>query len=132
MLLHLPLPTVPVNREHMWRIATTTTMMKLWIPRAKMRALIQTQQVNLFQNQIIAVEPRYPPLANKTHTSTASNEPKALDTNGILANIDIQPIDNHSSLNSGKLDIDQFFSNLIGATGQNSVKKEHQKCKIFS
>ena len=63
-------------------------------------------------------------------TSAASNGPNALDTNGILADIDVQPIDNTSLLNTGKLDIDQFFGALIDATGRNGVTKEHQKCKI--
>ena len=103
---------------------------KLWIPRAKMRALIRTQQVSLSQNQIIAVEPICPLLAKKTHTSTAPNEPEALDANGILADIDVQPIDDTSSLNAGKLDIDQFFGAPIDATGRNGVKKEHRKCKL--
>jgi hypothetical protein len=132
MLPHLPLPAVPAKRERMWRIATMTMTTKLWIPHAKMRALIRTQQASLFQNQIIAVESRCLPLAKKMRTSTASNEPEALDADGILADIDVQPIDNPSSLNAGKLDIDQFFGPPIDATGRNGVKKEHRKCKICS
>ena len=60
----------------------------------------------------------------------APNEPEALDADGILADIDVQLIDNTSLLNAGKLDIDQFFSALIDATGRNGVKKEHRKCKL--
>jgi hypothetical protein len=84
----------------------------------------------LFQNQNIVVEPICTPLAKKTRTSTASKEPEALDANGILADIDVQPIDNTSFLNAGRLDIDQFFGPPIDATGRNGVKKEHRKCKI--
>jgi hypothetical protein len=60
----------------------------------------------------------------------ASKEPEALDANGILADIDVQPIDSTSSPNAGKLNIDQFFRVPFNATGKNGIKKEHRKCKL--
>ena len=109
---------------------TKMTMTKLWIPHVKMHRLIQIQQVSLFQCQIIAIELIYLTLAKKIHISMVLNKPDDLDANGVLVDIDVQPIDGASSSNAGEVDIDQFFSAPIHATGQNGVMKEHQKCKI--
>jgi hypothetical protein len=57
-------------------------------------------------------------------------EPEALDANGILADIDVQAIDDTGSSNTAKDDIDEFFEAPFEYAGKSGVKKDHRKCKL--
>jgi hypothetical protein len=59
-----------------------------------------------------------------------SKEPEALDANGILANIEVQALDDVSLSHAGKLDIDHFFGAPFDHAGKSGMIKEHRKCKI--
>jgi hypothetical protein len=72
------------------------------------------------------------PSAKRVRRQQAATAQEDVDEDGILADIDVQPIINESgSTREDKTrDIDQFFGKPFERTGTNGTVKKHRKCKV--
>lgn len=61
----------------------------------------------------------------------AAKAQEDVDEDGILADIDVQPIIDESPTREDRIrDIDQFFSQPFECTHANGKVKKHRKCKV--